>query len=134
MPDNRIAKVLQALPQLTVFGIGIYRPPGGFQPEEYAQKFAKDQALLLQSTEMFARVCDWLLPIPRTKNPSISSYELKHICENSLPRGGYVYNGVFIAAAIDMGFPWKVQFGGPNVLFGVAKKGIHMAKKQGGQG
>lgn len=76
----------------------------------------------------FTLCCEWLQSCTtrKTINDSISSYRLKHMVEAWAEKTGrddcYVSNGVFIAAAIHMGFDWKPDFDSPNVRFNISGK------------
>jgi hypothetical protein len=79
---------------------------------------------LLQSSEMCTRVCEWLAAIEKTKtiNDRHSSYCLKHMAAHDL--GQYVANGVFIAAAVHCGFPYRLFPGSANVRFGISERSL----------
>jgi hypothetical protein len=67
---------------------------------------------------------DWLRsnvePI-KTINRRHSSYGLKHLAEKFSP-GGYLSNGVFIAAAMIVGYPFEVD--PPNAMFGMSERSL----------
>ncbi|TWB93212.1 hypothetical protein FBZ93_111251 [Bradyrhizobium macuxiense] len=119
-----IQAVLDAVPTLHVYGIGLGRPQrnadGSRQTpqQQYAEFqrhreecFGKHAAeAFLRSMALLARVTE-----TRTIRPGAGSYRLKHIAENyvcTYPEGGklgpaYVPNGMLIAAAVHMGFKYK---------------------------
>ena len=103
-PD--IEKAISKLPELTIFGVGIYENGRGLSKPERDRKFQEDQESLIQSVEPFDKTCAWLSQIEKIKsiNTRRSSYGLKHIAEKDI---GYIANGVFIAAAIHCGFDFK---------------------------
>jgi len=56
-------------------------------------------------------------------NRKHTSYGLKHLAEKYHP-GGYITNGVFIAAAIMSGYEYSAKLGGPNVQFSMSQRDI----------
>ena len=123
MTKNKIITVLKEVPDLTDFGIGLFENGRGLTSEEYRKKFKSEQERLIESTEEFERVCQWLYQIDKIKtiNNKRGSYGLKHIAEREV---GYITNGVFIAAAIHSGFKYKIYPGSPNVSFNMSEKSI----------
>lgn len=117
-----IQRVMEEVPGLNDFGIGVYC---GYQndPAKAAAVTEQNRAKLLNSVDAVNRCCAWLSVFRRrvTINPNHSSYGLKHVAEKDI---GYITNGVFITAAILSGFPYKVIQGGPNVAFGISERSI----------
>ncbi len=128
MAKDQIQKIIDILPQLTNFGIGIYDDGRKLSREEYKRKFDEEQATLLNSLDDFVKACSWLNQISKIKsiNRHRTSYGLKHVAEKHM---GYVTNGVFIAAAIHCGFKYKINDGSPNVMFNMSEKSIKEIEK-----
>ena len=120
--NKDIETVVEKIPQLTDFGIGIYQRFKGTR-EERLTEFKKQQEILLNSEEAFYRVVEWLEDKPKRKsiNYKHTSYGLKHIAEKKI---GYITNGVFIAAMVHCGFDYKQISGSPNVRFNISEKGL----------
>ncbi|MGW2395815.1 hypothetical protein ACWCYY_04615 [Kitasatospora sp. NPDC001664] len=59
--------------------------------------------------------------VTRIETPTASSYGVKHVMERA--GGAYVTNGVFIAAALIAGYPFK--YDQPNVLFGMSARDLN---------
>lgn len=125
MSRKDIENVINQIPELTDFGIGIYENGKGLSTSEYELEFKKNQNLLLKSTDSFDKTVNWLCDIKKIKriNNKHTSYELKHLAEKDI---NYITNGVFIAAAIHCGFNYKLEKGCPNVLFNMSEKSIKM--------
>lgn len=123
MTKKKIASVIKKVPELTDFGIGLYEGGRGLSKKEYELKFKSEQEKLLNSTDDFEKICNWLTKIDKIKtiNTRRSSYSLKHIAEKEI---GYITNGVFIAAAIYSGFNFKIYSDSQNVYFGMSEKSI----------
>lgn len=129
-----IDAVIKQVPRLTAFGIGVsqvHRRPG--EPREthdqWQVRFNSERECLLKSVEAFAASLGWLATRGRraTVDRNRDSYGYKHDVERDLRDLGhpvYVANGVFIAAAIDSGFAWKLIDHGlsPNVMFGISRR------------
>ncbi|MCD6174299.1 MAG: hypothetical protein J7K65_00840 [Planctomycetes bacterium] len=123
MSRTSIQKAIDQFPDLTDFGMGIFRyTTKPTTPEEREAKFKQNQAALLDSVDSFEKTCDWLSTKKKIKtiNSKHSSYGLKHMAEHEI---GYITNGVFIAAAIHCGFDIKID-GGPNVMINISEKSL----------
>jgi hypothetical protein len=88
------------------------------------EEFQRNKNALLNKTEIFVKICDWLetVNIKKIKGINTSSYYIKHIVEEVI--GGYVSNGILIAAAIHYGFKYKLYDKNPNVNFNMSKRSI----------
>jgi tetrahydromethanopterin S-methyltransferase subunit B len=107
-------QVLKEVPELTDFGIGLYRN------ERNPEKFAKERQDLIDNIDRVMETRNWLIRnIQPIKTPTLNSYSGKHIAEQHI---GYITNGVFIAAAMMAEFPYKM--GTPNVTFGMSRKSL----------
>lgn len=111
-----INAVLEATPLLTTHGYGIYQSRRErLTPEDREEKFQEGRRDLLgsRSIDGFLRATAFLARFSkrRTINRRFSSYGLKHHAEQFHSEQGhpdpYVSNGVFIAAAIHLGFTAK---------------------------
>jgi hypothetical protein len=115
MTREDIQAVLDREPTLTYYGIRTNKEPGELDANREA---------LLNCVDQCARVCTWLSgqQMTKTVNREHSSYGYKHMAERAT--GDYVSNGVFIAAAIHCGFPYRKIPNSPNVQFGISEKGL----------
>lgn len=120
MSKEDIQNAIKKLPRLTYNGVTYNRKL--LPRQEFEEKFSKDRERLLNSTQTFLDVCNWLSDVKKIKtiNRNHTSYGLKHIVEKDI---GYVSNGVFIAAAIHCGFDFKHD-DSPNVMFNMSEKSI----------
>lgn len=122
MTQDDIQRIMDEVADLNDFGIGVFQQRR--RPEDECRtKLAEGKRELLNSVDACNRVCEWLRQFDKIKtiNDHRSSYGLKHIAENDI---GYVTNGVFIAAAIHCGYPYRIEPGHPNVCFGISMKSI----------
>lgn len=122
--QDDLLRAIEKEPALTYFGMGIYQERNKSK-EEREQEFAEQREKLRQSLHMFQLCCEWLSlqkPI-QTINPKVgSSYRLKHAVEAYYNNREYIANGVFIAALIHMGIPYKVRTDSPNVTVALSSK------------
>lgn len=99
-----LEQVLDEHPDLTVFGFWGWWSDGGA-----AEKEALREALAQKQAD-FAFAAGWLhrnlRPTARPTPRSPSSYLLKHLAEKEHPRR-YLPNGVLLAAALALGYPWR---------------------------
>ena len=83
-----------------------------------------EREMLCDSIDDVMWTVEWLRsnvePI-KTINRRHSSYGLKHLAEKFSPNG-YLSNGVFIAAAMIVGYPFKLD--PPNAMFGMSERSI----------
>ena len=123
MSRNDIQKVLDQVPELNDFGIGLFKNGHGLTPEQRKAKLEEDRQKLLESIDEFDKTCEWLSTKERRKsiNTSHTSYGLKHMVEKDID---YITNGVFIAAAIHCGFKIKYIHDHPNVCINISEKAL----------
>lgn len=131
---------------LTDHGFGTYHV-ANHSPEERKAAFARDREDLLsaESAVAFDGACVFLAecqPALRTASGrNGTSYGLKHVCEEwrEYVRGeknGYLTNGVFIVAAIHMGFPVtqirvdRYRYECPNAYVGVSARALDRVNRQ----
>ncbi|EMI4157302.1 hypothetical protein V6432_004271 [Vibrio parahaemolyticus] len=128
MTRDVIQAVIDLVPELTDFGVGIYDNGRGLDKVQRKVEFDKNQSLLLDSSESFDKAVIWLKQVEKIKsfNSHRSSYGLKHLAEKEI---GYITNGVFIAAAIHCGFKYKINPNSPNVQFNMSEKSLKMLEK-----
>ena len=118
---------MESQPLLTYFGFGIFGERDK-SPEQREPEFQHNRESMLGSLaiEEFIRACEFLEQVPRrsTINRDRSSYGLKHEAERFHREQGvdnpYVANGMFIAAAICLGF--KIKQNGPNAHLNVSTR------------
>ncbi|MFI6415291.1 hypothetical protein [Streptomyces sp. NPDC050585] len=87
------------------------------RPAEIAaarERLRQEENLVLETAQW---LCDNVMPI---KTRSASSYAVKHLIEDAT--GIYMTNGVFIAAALIVGYPFR--YDEPNVLFGMSRRDL----------
>lgn len=127
--ELHLAITMAKEPLLNDFGIGIYDGHRRLPKEERDAIFTKNRKVLRESLNAVAKTIMWLqarvAPI-KTINTNQSSYRYKHLAEKDI---GYITNGVFIAAAIIAGYPYKIANDGPNVLFAMSEKSIKETEK-----
>ena len=128
LTKDDIVAVVARVPMLNEMGVGIPYTGTRYSKEERAARLAKAQERLLDSVEDCNKVCVWLSTKAKIKtvNKRHTSYGLKHIAEEEI---GYVMNGVFIAAAIHLGFPYQLISDNPNVYFGISEKSLLAYRK-----
>lgn len=119
-----IEAVMRAHPELTHFGFGVFDPDRKTSAQ-VREEMLTNRARMLESRsiEEFRCAVDFLAQVPRRKtlNRGTTSYGLKHEAEHFHRERGaaeYISNGMFIAAAIHLGF--MVQRIGPNAWLNVA--------------
>lgn len=120
--EARLAITMRRHPELTDHGIGIYRENQNKSAAELAAIYADNRRDLRASAPAVATAVAWLrenVTPTRTMNQHRTSYGIKHEAEDDI---GYVTNGVFIAAGMIAGYPYKIEPGSPNVLFGMSEK------------
>ena len=117
--------VMNAHPQLTDHGFGIFDGYRRKPIEERKAIFARDRACLTEERALgqFDAARAWLRQWSKLKriNPRVgSSYHLKHVAQDAI---GYSTNGVFIAAAIAEGFMVKrCDWSSPNAWLNIPSK------------
>lgn len=98
-----LEQVLQDHPSLT-YG-GFWGPWRDRQGERQS-----DRQRLAEAHDEFNFTVDWLQrnlrPTKRVGVQAPSSYYLKHLAEKEYARG-YIANGVLLAAALALGYPWR---------------------------
>lgn len=121
MDAKDIQNVMDRVPGLNDFGIGVYRHSSK-SPTEQHEELANGRATLLDRVDACNKVCGWLAQVDRIKTTGDrSSYGLKEIAERDI---GFVSNGAFIAAAVHCGYPYRITRGSANVWFGMSEKSI----------
>ncbi len=132
-----ILEIMGEHPGLTAFGMGIYRELTAPIRKEREREFEEEREALRRSVDDIVWTVQWLerniQPI-KSVNMKHSSYRLKHIAEVTSPNH-YLYNGVFILAALALGYPAKIpkpnEYGiylKPNVHFGMSERSIEKAR------
>lgn len=102
-----IKKVIKVEPRLCRNGIGVTE---NGRPAFTGEKFKDSQKALFSEEDKFILCRRWLLAQRKIKTPNTSSYFLKHVVERWADV--YIPQGVFIAAAIDLG--WKYEYREPS--------------------
>lgn len=124
MTSADIAAVMEKEPLLNDFGIGLFLNGRGRTKEQREAEFRENRAALLRSAEGCSLACEWLSRREKIKttNRRHNSYGYKHMVERAA--GKYITNGAFIAAAIHLGFPYRIDADSPNVCFGIAERSL----------
>ncbi|HSC11194.1 MAG TPA: hypothetical protein VLC97_09495 [Rhodanobacteraceae bacterium] len=122
-PDvEALRRILADHPDLSDYGLGkavSFR----WTKAQVEEHFAKSRESIAVNIERFRATRDWLRGIAKIKtiNPKRSSYGMKHIAEAEI---GYITNGVFIAAALSLGFTMRRYPGSPNPSFNISERSI----------
>ena len=120
---DKLKALMAEHPTLNDFGIGHGSAEYSNDSPEWRILQAKREILRARIPEVIWTV-DWLRsnvePI-KTINRRHSSYGLKHLAQLFCPNG-YLTNGVFIAAALLVGYPFEVD--PPNAMFGMSERSI----------
>ncbi|MBQ0967462.1 hypothetical protein KBY91_31845 [Streptomyces sp. RK23] len=116
-----LAEVMEEHRTLTDFGIGVFdsdRLTVGWRRAELAaarERLRREEDLVLDRAQWLR---DNVMPI---KTHSADSYGVKHLIEDAT--GVYMPNGVFIAAALIVGYPFR--YDEPNVRFGMSQRDLN---------
>ncbi|MGC0372529.1 hypothetical protein [Streptomyces sp. SAI-229] len=116
-----LAEVMEEHEKLSNFGIGVFDSHRLAASRRRAELAAAREQLrhdeyLVAETALWLR--DNVMPI---KTPTASSYGVKHLIERAT--GVYMPNGVFIASAFIVGYPFR--YDEPNVLFGMSRRDLN---------
>jgi len=133
---DKLKALMAEHPTLSHFGIGQssdewfssvspeWKESRNDSQEEKDLIFQAEREMLGDNMADLIWTIDWLRsnvePI-KTINRRHSSYGLKHLAEKFSP-GGYLSNGVFIAAAMIVGYPFEVD--PPNEMFGMSERSL----------
>lgn len=122
--EVRLALTMAKVPTLTDHGIGIFDGDRKKPLLEQQAIFERERAALRANVAKVDATVKWLREnVQPTKgiNKRHNSYGWKHVAEKDI---GYITNGEFIAAGIIAGYPYEIQFGSPNVPFGMSEKSL----------
>jgi hypothetical protein len=120
----RLAITMRKEPWLNDYGMGVY--DRRLNREQRKARLKEERAKLRASVDDVERTMAWLqenIPPIKTINHRHTSYGLKDITEREI---GYITNGVFIAAALILGYKPKFR-DSPNVEFAMSEKAIRRA-------
>ncbi|WP_099906943.1 hypothetical protein [Streptomyces sp. TLI_171] len=93
-------------------------------------ELATDHEALAGSVATVMKTVAWTAEnVTSIKTPTYSSYGVKHTMEGTT--GLYVTYGVFIAAALIVGYP--CEYDQPNVPFGMSTRSLNRAKRRRGR-
>ena len=131
-PAALIEKAVLAIPSLTHFGVGLYRPDT-FDAAATTAGIVAGQAQLRAAVHEVALCVEWLDGIGATKSArrGIGSYGAKHgviVWLRQQGRPSYVSNGSFISAAVGLGYPFVIE--GPNAHFGLSLKDLKRVRRR----
>ncbi|MEU6397176.1 hypothetical protein ABZ867_09320 [Streptomyces cinnamoneus] len=116
-----LAEVMEEHEKLGAFGVGVFNSHRLTAEQRRAELVAERKNLrneegLVMETALWLH--DNITPI---KTPTAGSYGVKHLIEQAT--GTYVTNGVLIAAALVVGYPYR--YDQPNVRFGMSRRDLN---------
>ena len=122
MNREDILAVIDRVPELTYFGVGLYEGPC---PKTTRKNCDKNKSSFLILSAICTKVCEWLATVKPSRQSIAypTSYGLKHTAEWHI--GEYVSNGVFIAAAIHCGFRYRRDGDSANMLFAMSERSLN---------
>lgn len=125
---SAIRQVAGHFPELTHFGFGVF-DAHTLSPAERAARFRDSRAAMFtpDAFDELRRAHGWLGLQRRTRQVNRragTSYGLKHVAERAM--GGYIANGMFIAAAVARGFVVRRAHGGPNAYLGISQEAVRL--------
>ncbi|WP_418960190.1 hypothetical protein [Streptomyces tritici] len=119
-----LAEVMEEHPKLGAFGIGVFDSPRLPAPQRRAE-LAVERERLRRHEDLVVETALWLRDhITPIKTPTAGSYGVKHTIERAT--GVYLPNGVLIAAAFIVGYPFR--YDQPNVLFGMSRRDLNLLR------
>jgi hypothetical protein len=122
--EARLAITMAKVPTLTYHGIGIFDGDRKKPLSEQQTIFERERTALRFHVARIDATVKWLQEnVQPTKsiNKRHTSYGWKHVAERDI---GSITNGVFVAAGIIAGYPYQIEFGSPNVPFGMSEKSL----------
>jgi hypothetical protein len=127
-----LTKALEAIPNLTYYGVGIPEQPKVYQEkgiEFIKEETAKLQAEMERHLDEIAICADWIKQVKPTKTVRSGSYSngFKDRVEDWCRKKGssrYISNGSFIAAAVGLGFRFTIT--GRNAAFNISEKAMRL--------
>ena len=125
MTTTAIAAVLLKLPELTYYGVSLYGESISLlSPEKRAELHTSEHARLLHDVAGFDAACSWLCTRARIKtlNRNHNTYGLKHYMERD--KFGYVSQGIFIAAAVHLGFKYALSGESHGLYLNISEKAL----------
>ncbi|MEU4085021.1 hypothetical protein [Streptomyces aureus] len=116
-----LAEVMEEHERLGNFGVGVFNSPRLAAGQRRAQ-LAVEREHLRRNEDLALETALWLrdniMPI---KTLTAGSYAVKHLIERAT--GVYMPNGVFIASAFIVGYPFR--YDQPNVRFGMSQRDLN---------
>lgn len=125
MTTSSIEAVFSKIPELTPHGVGVYEAiPRYISHERRTELLKVAQDKLIQDVAGFNAACAWLQTRERIKtvNRNHTTYHLKHFMERD--NFGYVSQGIFIAAAVHLGFVFKLTDENHGVYLNISEKAL----------
>ena len=123
-PD--LTRVMEEEPMLNSQGLGLSNMYNRSTAVERWQMYAEGRRQLRDEAKSVLWTAGWLrtnvAPI-KTINGRRSSYGLKHIAERFYEEA-YITNGAFVAAALIVGYPFKLPYDSHNPCFGMSERSI----------
>ena len=129
--ELRLVITMVKIPELNAHGVGLYPHHARLPVPERDKFLADERSELRRSLDRVAATVEWLqkhIRSIKTINLNHTSYGLKHIAEKEI---GYIPNGVFVAAAIIAGYPYRLHK--PNAAFGMSERSIRESAKRVGR-
>jgi hypothetical protein len=128
-----VTRAIEQIPNLTRFGVGLGHAGDAIRSEQgvkgVQRETVKSQGELKNSLEAVAVCAEWIKQQQaiKTINTRHSSYGYKHMVEEWCEKRHdphYISNGCFIAAAVGLGFKFKINAESPNVVFNFSEKSL----------
>jgi hypothetical protein len=115
-----LAEVMEEHETLGNFGIGVFNSPR-LTTEQRRAELAVEREHLRRNEDLVVKTALWLRDnVTPIKTPTAGSYGVKHLIERAT--GVYLPNGVFIASAFIVGYPFR--YDQPNVRFGMSRRDL----------
>ncbi|MGW4951554.1 hypothetical protein [Streptomyces parvulus] len=115
-----LTDVMEEHERLSNFGIGVFHSCRLASTERRA-KLAVEREQLRRNEDLVVSTARWLRDnITPIKTLTANSYGVKHLIERAT--GVYLPNGVLIASAFIVGYPFKYEQ--PNVQFGMSRRDL----------
>jgi hypothetical protein len=127
--ELRLAITMVKFPDLNAHGVGLYPHHDRLPLAEREKFFTDERDELRRSADRVEATVQWLrkhIRAIKSINLNHTSYGLKHITEQEI---GYIPNGVFIAAAIIAGYPFR-RIEKPKLAFGMSERSIKESAKR----
>ena len=130
--EQAVEKAIRLYPELTNQGFIL---PKGLSNARH-KVLVDGQSNLFSCPEQYDHCCKWLHLIQNNGDVSTknNSYGYKHKVEDYIKakyphKESYISNGMFIVAAIDMGFDHRPKLGSTNMYFNICQQSVENLTK-----